>query len=204
MIDLGAIPFNRDSKATHVSADGSLVFGYNRSPERETFRWTQAEGMVILPEITLLNDASRDGNFLVGACDYPDNWRCIWDEANHGRNFVDLLLEGTGIDFSNTCFDLYGVSGDGRAVCGVFCNADGNPEAFLLRLPLPGDVSGDGNGDLQVDAEDAKPFANCMKGPAAPGGNVCRRAADLDADHDTDLHDFALLQRLITPDDDGG
>jgi probable HAF family extracellular repeat protein len=203
MVDLGAIPPNRESQASHITGDGAAIFGYNRGHGREVFRWTDADGMVILPQITLLHDAGRDGNFLVGGCD-PEYWRCIWDEANHGRNFADLLLAGTGIDFSSTCFELSGVSGDGRAVCGWYCNADGNPEAFLLRLPLPGDVSGDGNGDLQVDAEDAKPFANCMRGPAAPGGNVCRRAADLDADHDTDLHDFALLQRLITPDDDGG
>jgi len=57
-------------------------------------------------------------------------------------------------------------------------------------------VAGDLNGDDQVDAADLAEFCACMTGPGAFVPPCECREADLDADRDADLLDFARLQRF--------
>lgn len=58
----------------------------------------------------------------------------------------------------------------------------------------PGDCGQDGG----VGLVDYSEIAGCISGPAAPLiGQQCA-CADLDADDDVDLHDFAELQRALT------
>lgn len=59
----------------------------------------------------------------------------------------------------------------------------------------PGDCGQDGG----VGLVDYSEIAGCISGPATPLIGWQCACADLDADDDVDLHDFAELQRALTP-----
>jgi hypothetical protein len=75
-----------------------------------------------------------------------------------------------------------------------------NTSKLSVRLPMT--VPGDLDGDLDVDWDDFELFAGCMAGPDVtiplPGCDVFDFArADLDADGDLDMADFAEFQRVF-------
>ncbi len=76
--------------------------------------------------------------------------------------------------------------------------ANGSAGLLILDVSDPCDTScaSDFNGDGQGDPSDHAIFTNCMFGPNNSMSNGCG-AADLDADGDADLADFALLQRTF-------
>ncbi|MCK4341215.1 MAG: hypothetical protein KAY37_05765 [Phycisphaerae bacterium] len=64
---------------------------------------------------------------------------------------------------------------------------------LTLPAPLPGDLNGDGD----VDLDDFNIFADCMTGPVIPTTPGCE-PADLHADDHVDLADFAVFQQGFT------
>ncbi|MEE9293659.1 MAG: hypothetical protein V3W34_01670 [Phycisphaerae bacterium] len=58
-------------------------------------------------------------------------------------------------------------------------------------------VQGDCNFDGVVDLLDYAQFAQCVTGPSGPVDPACA-CNDLDDDDDVDLHDFGILQTLLT------
>ena len=166
--DLAGGSFN--SRASRVSADGSVVVGngtsQHSSPDYEAFRWTQGTGMVglgAMPGSTATSqahDLSADGSVVVGLSRKGGGHGAFrWTEAS---GMVDLghLNGGTSGSARAT-----GVSADGSVVTGYDhysslrhafrWTADGGMVA-LEHLPgysnsIPVDISDDGSIVLGVD-----------------------------------------------------
>lgn len=91
-------------------------------------------------------------------------------------------------------FDKAGVGS--RLVCSVTVQAG---EVTRVDTTLGGPfISGDYDGDGDVDLMDHGPFADCIQGPGVtyPAGHCCL-AGDGDADLDVDFADFAEIQPLL-------
>lgn len=71
-------------------------------------------------------------------------------------------------------------------------NAAGST-ATLVQLEV---ISGDMNGDAQIDIRDHPGFASCLGGPGAAVNSICV-CVDMDFDGDVDLDDVARFQSLV-------
>jgi probable HAF family extracellular repeat protein len=128
----GMVAFNNmTSKAFDVSADGSVVVGYNY-PYYEAFRWTAETGMVLLGDLpggehhSDARGVSGDGSVVVGwsgsenATYTFEAFRWTAEEGMVG------LGDLPGLDFFSEAF---GISGDGRVIVGMSMS-DNSHEAF--------------------------------------------------------------------------
>ncbi|NCQ71015.1 MAG: PEP-CTERM sorting domain-containing protein [Microcystis aeruginosa W13-15] len=128
----GLLPWGSFSRATGVSADGSVVVGQSSvTSGNEAFRWTQATGMVGLGYLpggsaSVAWGVSADGSVVVG--DSNSDLNSIISEAfrwTQATGMVGLGYLPGGELFSSAS----GVSADGSVVVGSSYTANGN-EAF--------------------------------------------------------------------------
>ncbi len=149
----------------------------------------------IFNRVNVLLSRARHGMFIIGhrsATCGPDVGVWIWDDANGIRN-VPALLADLGLNFMGyRPLSAEILSGDGRTLSGIAKSELDvlDNRTYIARIPLPGDVFADINGNYRADAGDAKPLGNCMMGPYEPVAGVCAVAADLDGDGDVDLRDY--------------
>lgn len=209
MVGLGGYPIvvgdPYRSEANWVSPDGNIIYGETgvTTAQEHMFRWRVQTGLVSLydPLETVL-DGSTDGAYVVGL--RGADQASIWDDANGVRSITPLLRDKYHVSMDGwSLTDISGISGDGRWICGWGDgpNTDSGLEAWLVYLPLPGDVFGDFNGDAVVDGADYKPFNRCLSGPGGDVFGACRSAVDIDRTDAgagaVDLRDFAAYQRLL-------
>ncbi|UCC30777.1 MAG: hypothetical protein JSU86_00585 [Phycisphaerales bacterium] len=208
--------FAETREGVFVSGDGSTIVGSaveaGTIEPRIGFRWTRAEGFVLLPLPSFARGVhpqavSYDGSVVVGYT-VDDNeyyWvrPFIWDNATGIRNLKDVLIQEYGLCEVAAWSLGYGrgVSADGRSIVGAGVNPDGNGEAWLARLPEPGAaiLLADLDGDDAVDLDDFLEPDACLCGPdATPQSCPPEAFADLDCDGDQDLADFARFQVEFT------
>jgi len=109
----------RASKATRVSANGSVVVGFSKSGTKtQAFRWTRSSGLTLLgdfpggAENSQTYGLSSDGSVLVGTgCAQTKYLAFSWTESS---GMVEL--PGWG---ANAPFIAYGASANGQVVVGV-------------------------------------------------------------------------------------
>src|SRR5262249_39285256 len=126
--DLGLDPNGetRQSVATAVSADGSVIVGYSTSPSGyQAFRW--ASGMVGLGDVpggtfgSAANAVSADGSVVVGQCGDENQPAMIWDQVHGMRRLYDVLVNDLGLTSELQGWTLQsatGISADGQTVVG--------------------------------------------------------------------------------------
>ncbi len=142
-IPLGDLPGGSfSSRATGVSADGSVVVGVGVSASGvEAFRWTAATGLVGLGDLpggSFFSEAlgvSADGSLVVGVGFSASGREAfIWDEANGMRSLRDVLI-AQGDDLTGwTLLSADAISADGSTIVGKGINPSGQFEAWLARL----------------------------------------------------------------------
>lgn len=144
MVGLGALP-GTYSRATAVSADGSVVIGQSGG----AFRWTAEAGMVGLG--VLGNDheshagaLSFDGGVIVGtsiilpgAWDRTPTRAFIWDQLNGMRDLREVLA-ALGADVTGWQLDgATGISADGFTIVGTRTGPSGLSEGWIATIPEP-------------------------------------------------------------------
>jgi probable HAF family extracellular repeat protein len=143
MVGLGSL-HGWASVATGVSGDGSTVVGYvwavqgDQGYQYEAFVWTAATGMVGLGYLpgfasSAANGVSRDGSRVVG---YGFNVNTSSQEAFVWTAATGMVGLGYLPGALNPASYASGVSADGSTVVGWSTNAQGNREAFVLRVNL--------------------------------------------------------------------
>lgn len=132
------------SGAYGVSPDGHVIVGssVNEFGGDQAFRWTDAEGMELLPYIArgamlaYAHDVSSDGNMIVGMSDAPDP---VSPGAHVPHAFWWTRTTGTrDIDFNGARSSAQAVSPDGRFVAGGLYVGLGfvwSPPQLMMRLP---------------------------------------------------------------------
>ena len=194
--DLAGGIFHSDAKG--VSADGSVVVGQSNSASGyEAFRWTAGGGMVGLGDLpggyfySVAWGVSADGSVVVGwGASALGDEVFIWDAPNGMRNLRDVLVDDYGVDLTGwTLTWALGLSADGLTISGYGINPDGNMEAWVVVIPGPGDV--DGNG--VVDGLDLTAVLTAWE--TKPGDPLWSPAADLD---DNNIVDGLDLTEVIS------
>lgn len=139
--------------ATAVSADGSTVVGYARSPNTnpswlEAYSWTETGGFVPLGDLPggVLNSfawaVSGDGSIIVGegatGDSVDDKEAFIWDAAHGMRNLRELLISDFGLDLDGWILNAArGISADGNTIVGYGVNPQGYQESWVAVIPEP-------------------------------------------------------------------
>jgi probable HAF family extracellular repeat protein len=152
MVGLGDLPGGSfHSKASAVSADGSVVVGFGTSASgQEAFRWTEEEGMVGLGDFpggvfrSAAGSVSADGSIVLGY-GYSDSGlqTFIWDHVRGMRNLSDILVNHLGLDLTGwTGIHVGGLSTDGRVIIGDGTNPSGDTEAWRIVLPCDAHIEG--------------------------------------------------------------
>lgn len=149
MVGLGDLPGGEfNSRASGVSANGSVVVGYATSALGvEAYRWTQETGMVLLGDLlggkfwSEANGVSADGSVVVGRSHGTAGSAfdaIVWDAGNGMRSLQDLLTDDYGLDLSGWHLtDAMSVSADGRTIVGLGLNPTGQAEAWIATIPEP-------------------------------------------------------------------
>ncbi len=108
----------------------------------------------------------------------------LWDAFAETGYGVPVAFEpkGEAIGFHGMGHGYYTVSEESH-----------QPIYYYERVPAPGDLDSDGD----VDADDLVILSNCLHGPGVPPTLGCE-GADLTADSDVDIADFAEFQRAST------
>jgi probable HAF family extracellular repeat protein len=206
---LGDLPGGQfDSRATAVSADGSIVFGTtNTASGTQTFRWNVGTGMVslgTLPGTTFSEprSVSGDGSVLVG---YSGN-ALPTAQFQAYRWTAGTGMVGLGVLPGDTFSSAAGVSGDGSVVVGVSRSDPSSPKAFrwisgsgMLALgTLPGDTTSEArgisaDGSVIVGTSGDEAFRHTA-GPGMVGlgtlpGDTTSRALGISADGSTIVGD---------------
>lgn len=133
------------SEAWAASFDGSVVTGYQSG---QLMRWTQPSGVVLLGKLpgsvssdtaTGL-DISADGGTIVGVNGsvLGTGFRALLWRQDLGLVDLKVYLENNGFATALNGWSLlqaYGVSADGRFVCGVGINPSSQTEGFIVQLP---------------------------------------------------------------------
>ncbi len=149
MAGLGILPGGYLSRATAVSADGSIVVGQSESGSPESgrvglaFRWTEDEGIVSLGDLpggstsSYASDISDDGTVVVGSSDSGSAFGAEafrWTPGK-GMESVRQLLIDSGVDLTGWHLSgAHGVSADGRVIVGDGINPNGQYEAWRAVL----------------------------------------------------------------------
>lgn len=199
---LGFLPGGIGSYLSFLNDDGTLAYGSGSSAEGyQALRWTVAEGLVGLGvsqwDAHIL-DASADSSVFVGT-GLSDTGALTWDPAKNGpRLLQDVLVNDYGLDLTGWWLrDAYGVSADGTTIVGRGTNPDGNPEGWIVHLPLcaiPGDpgCDGDVNDDCVIDPLDSG-FILSRFGCDVAGGDPGCVAADANVDGLVDPLDVGFV-----------
>jgi len=145
---LGFLPgdgINFNSRATGVSADGSVVVGFSFSANgTEAFRWTQGTGIVGLGDLSgggffsIATGVSGDGSVVVGignAGNSSSGRAFIWNISQGMRSLQEVLTNDYGLNLTGwTLSEATGISADGLSIVGFGTNPDGFTEAWIARL----------------------------------------------------------------------
>ncbi|OHB66394.1 MAG: hypothetical protein A2V70_17605 [Planctomycetes bacterium RBG_13_63_9] len=164
MVDFAGLLPNEEGRAYDLSADGSVVVGtvwHGAMGEgygiNEAFRWTEEDGVVILPSLPGWEDyrkeatgVSADGSVVIGAFGAPQPNRLFrWTEA---EGMVDLGPQSSVQVVNEPC-----ISADGSVIVandpgqGAFRWTEATGRVYLGTLPdaagpaLAYDVSADGS-----------------------------------------------------------
>ncbi|MBN8279909.1 MAG: PEP-CTERM sorting domain-containing protein [Gammaproteobacteria bacterium] len=136
------------SRAQAASADGSVVVGWSNGEYRIdgaeggwevdlAFRWTAADGMVALdqmsgvccePRGSRAVDISADGRIIVGNRD--GDGATIWIDGADGVRLLDLLAAQGATGLEGWSLAATAISADGRTIVGLGHNAS-NPDRDL-------------------------------------------------------------------------
>lgn len=201
--------YGPESGAGFISPDGQVIYGHQRTGPGNTImrgRWHADGRFDFLADNLNFSDCSYDGAIAVGKVTGMGFGNAmVYDDANGARLLRHVLPDDYGVDLTGWQLgSALAVSWDGRMIAGNGPSPnttapDDGYEAYLIRLPLPGDTYADISGDSRVSIADVKPFTNCMKGPGVPAWGTCR-AADLDFDGDVDLRDFVRRLQPLAAD----
>lgn len=159
LVGLGDLPGGQfSSSATDVSADGSVIVGNGRPGDgfQEAFRWTESGGMEGLGDLGNVFGAknssatavSADGSVVVG---FSTQGAFLWTQQDGMRRLETILSQDLGLGPAIQGWELQqatGVSADGMVVVGTGINPDGDQEAWIVRLPEPGQTLAVGLGLL--------------------------------------------------------
>jgi len=161
MVGIGELPGGlTDSRATAVSADGSVIVGSSASGlgTSEAFRWTSTGGMAGLgdlpggPFLSEASAVSADGGIVVGRSAVGVQpitgipiYRAFWWDAQRGMvNLASYLSSVVGMDIGTWRFlSATGISADGRTFvgfgeyedCSVNCSY--RPSYYMVHIPEP-------------------------------------------------------------------
>jgi probable HAF family extracellular repeat protein len=147
-IGLGDLPGGAFiSKATAVSADGSVVVGSSQSDLcGEAFRWEKGvmTGLGTLPiggQGSVAMGVSSDGSVVVGHIGGtwffdPPIEAFVWTERKGMQSVWSVLVDQFGLDLSGwTLTSAEGISDDGLVIVGTGINPNGDPEGWIAVLP---------------------------------------------------------------------
>ncbi len=149
LVSLGALPDTWNASYPNAaSADGSVLVGRvqrgSASFVSRAFRWTEALGYQLLPEIvpdaqTFALDVSADGGTVVGSTlGIPGGGACIWYADGSSRLLSDLFSE-LGLDLGGmSLIEATAISADGLTIAGRGINPDGRFEGWVAHIPAPG------------------------------------------------------------------
>jgi probable HAF family extracellular repeat protein len=129
-----------NATATAVSADGSVIAGYDfQSDGARPVRWTAGGGPVDLGVLTALatttsyaSGISADGSVIVGGGGTGLPW--IWRASTGTRSLRDVL-SGAGVDLTGWDIRSIVVSGDGRVVVGAAVPPGQNSLGYRAKIP---------------------------------------------------------------------
>jgi len=149
-------------------------------------------------DICPLHDQGSNG--LRNACDSGSGWNdartagCTFACTSHDNDQDNIPIE------SDNCPNTFNPSqrdSDGDGVGDACdCCPHSRPGAVVNEMGCaPFDV-GDANGDAVINVADWGVMVNCLRGPNVPVPPSCN-VADLDADGDADLRDYAILQSAL-------
>jgi uncharacterized membrane protein len=149
MLVLPAIAGHPFGEALGVSANGSAVVGVDFAASRnqdQAFLWTAhdgTEGLGYLPRETnsIALATNFNGSIVVGgSSNDKGSVAFIWSAATGMRSIKDILI-ADGINVRGWKLeDAYGISYDGSVITGDGIDPQGNPEAWIARIPLASDV----------------------------------------------------------------
>lgn len=160
------------SVANGVSGDGGIVVGFASVPteppgdplypHEEAFRWTQADGMISLGDLTggdVYSGAyaiSDNGNVIVGFGTSDLGYEAFRWEKGSMIGLGDLVAEADLAPGALYDSAAYGVNADGSVIVGYGANASGNAEAFRWEagnmIGLGGAFDEFGNGFVLSEA----------------------------------------------------
>ena len=150
------------SRARDVSADGSVVVGYDvlsRETVRgkggkrlvqtsEAFRWSAESGMQHLGDLpggenqSVPFAVSADGSVIAGqGLTENGSEAFVWDASKGMRKLQDVLVSEYGLDLTGWQLErVSDMTPDGLTFVGRGINPDGSQEAFIARItpPQPG------------------------------------------------------------------
>lgn len=144
--NLGTLDGGTRSSAEAISSDGNVIVGTSDTTSALnsiSFRWTQAGGMLALPELeidrgTFASAVSSDGSVVVGVGNTSSGSRAFrWTED---LGIVNLGV--LGVDDGNARSEANGVSADGSVVVGTseydnfFDPSNNFTRAFIWRTKM--------------------------------------------------------------------
>ena len=146
---LGTLPGDSWSRATGVSADGSVVVGVSGGSVQRAFRWTESGGMVDLGSlggtITRANAVSGDGQVVVGESALANGSpRAFLWTAQGGMQQLPVPPGTTGSRAT-------AVADDGATVVGEY--GFGTNRAYIWSPGFSGAIAGNGSIAMDVSAD---------------------------------------------------
>ncbi|MBC7817775.1 MAG: hypothetical protein IAG10_12860 [Planctomycetaceae bacterium] len=132
--------------AIHVSIDSSTIVGWSSGPlEQQAVYWNQLG----LPPIGTLSatdtrslalGVSGNRDLIVGWSGTAQQHRAfIWDQQNGMRNLKKVLIKDFGFAIGGWTFEeATAISADGMTMTGFGINPQGQREAWVAHVPVPG------------------------------------------------------------------
>jgi len=198
--------WTQQAKLTAADAAAGDLFGYSVALSGDTavVGAVSDDGVVTYSgsayvfELGLIPDSlDLNSNGIPDECEEDCNLNGVPDDLD--------IAAGTSEDCNYTalpdeCEIAAGIAEDCNAnavpdECDVDTDEDGLPDG--CDPCAGGAMSGDADGDGDVDGSDLADLASCLSGPVGGLGAGCE-CFDFDADGDMDLIDFAILQFVFT------